>query len=709
MSTTSAGRLPQTASSERSRRDAADGFRPEIQGLRTIAVLAVVLYHFWPGRLSGGYIGVDVFFVISGYLITSHIYREIQTRSTLALGRFWARRVRRLLPASFFVLLVSMAAVFLWVPATVWEVTARQLAASALYVQNWALATDSVDYSAQHNDASVVQHYWSLSVEEQFYFVWPLLVLALLFVARVLRRRGVGAAAWTTTRGAMIAGLAVVGAVSLACSIVITAQMPSVAYFVTQTRVWEFAAGALVALVFLDRRFPGVPATAGAWLGVALIAGSAVFFTAATPFPGWTALLPVAGTALVLAFAGNRSVFGPRWWLSLRPMTFVGGISYGLYLWHWPLLIVTPYVLGRAPGFIDKSMLLAAAILLSWLTKLAIEDPLRKGRLLGTPARAFSFAAAGMAVVVALSYALTVQAYAAPPVDAAALHNPCYGPGSLDRARSCGPVVGTQAPNPAPALVSRENTDPLHPGCQGNIGGTELVSCDLGVDAAHARTTVAIVGDSHATAWLPAIEALAAQKRWHIKTFTKASCPATAALRVLPSEKTDANMNDCSTWVKEVSSALAADKSITTVFTAAFSTAYSYRAPADSPMGTPAVQGYEKTWQDWLAAGKRVVAFEDVPRTNGQYVPTCLASHPGDPLACANPVAAAFPSATMAITHAAEAFHAPGFEHVRLRAQFCDAKLCYPQVGSVIVYRDYSHISAEYSRALAPYVSAQLH
>lgn len=698
---------PASGLRETVQRPAQAPFRTEIQGLRAIAVAAVVLYHFWPDRFSGGYVGVDIFFVISGYLITSHMYREILRTSSIGLLKFWARRVRRLLPASFLVLFASLLAAFLWVPSTVWEVTARQLAASAFYVQNWVLAGDSVDYSAQHNDATVAQHYWSLSVEEQFYVFWPLLVLGLLYILpKFARSRGMLSKV-SSPRSILILGLTVVGTASLAYSIAVTALAPSMAYFVSPARVWEFAAGALVALVFVDRTLDGWVATVLGWAGIGLIVGSALMFTAETPFPGWTAIVPVGGTALILMVAGTATPAGARWWLSSKAMQFVGGISYSLYLWHWPILIVAPYVMGRPAGLLDKCLLLGLVVLLSWLTKITVEDPLRTGRFLSTNLRAYSFAASGMAIVLGLAVALTSFAFAGSDGKTAQVNSPCYGPGALNPANNCGPVTGAGVPDPAPAVVARQNTEPLYKGCQGDLSGTDLVSCDLGVEERQATATVALVGDSHATAWLPAIEVLAQRHKWHIRTYTKASCPLTAALRVLPSEATDRNQSDCSSWGKKVQEKLAADRKITTVFTAAYSTAYTYKPAPGVELRDPAEDGFTTAWKGLLSSGKRVVAFDDVPRTNGQYVPTCLAANGRDPLACATTVDHAFPKGT-AITHAAATFKSPRFTRIPLRSEFCDAKLCYPQLGAVIVYRDYSHISAEYSRALAPFVDGHV-
>ncbi len=668
--------------------------------------MAVVVYHFWPTHLSGGYVGVDVFFVISGFLITSHMFREVQKTGRLSLVKFWARRIRRLLPASIFVLLITLAGVFLWVPQTLWETTARQVAASALYVQNWALASDAVDYSAQHNDATAVQHFWSLSVEEQFYVFWPLILLGLLYVASRLTKYFPDGP-WASPRVAMVAGLSLVGAASFAWSIVSTAQDPSVAYFATPTRVWEFAGGALLALTLDERQLKGIPGNVLAWLGLGLVVFSALYYTSATPFPGWTAAVPVAGTMLVIAGAGSAGFTGPRHWLSRRPATFLGDVSYGIYLWHWPLLVIGPFAFGHPLETAGKVGLFLAGIGLAWVTKVLIEDPLRTGALLRSNLRTYLIGAGAMATIVGLSFALTALAYAGEGVSTSARSQPCYGPGALNAANKCGSVAGQDAPAPGPALVAKQNTEPLYRGCQAGITAPEVVSCDLGVSAGQATATVAIVGDSHATAWFPAMDELAAARKWHVKTYTKSSCPATTARRILPSEKNEDGQRSCLAWNQKVNDALTADKSISTVFTAAYSTAYSFASPEGRTLQDPAVDGFEDAWRGWMAAGKRVVAFDDAPRTNGQSVPTCLAKNSGNALACALPRSKAYPGNT-AIGRAGAAMVPEGVKQVSLREQFCDQKLCYPVVGSVIVFRDNSHISAEYSRALVPYISRQL-
>src|SRR4051794_15888134 len=274
--------------------------REEIQALRALAVVLVVVYHYWPAVAPAGFVGVDVFFVISGFLITDMLLREVTARGTVSLPRFWARRARRLLPAALLTIAVCAVATLVFVPVTYWEQFFGEMRASAAYVQNWHLAGAAVDYFAPH-DRSPVRHFWSLSAEEQFYLVWPLLLLAGVGVARLAGRVRV-------TRGAIAAVLAVATAASLAYSVLATAADPLIAYFSTPARAWEFGAGGLLALAAADARRPRARA-ALSWVGLAAILLAALAHTARTDFPGWVALLPVLG-ALAVMRAGMPRV---RW------------------------------------------------------------------------------------------------------------------------------------------------------------------------------------------------------------------------------------------------------------------------------------------------------------------------------------------------------------------------------------------------------------
>ncbi len=621
-----------------------DRFRPEIQGLRTVAVGLVVLYHLWPNRLTGGFVGVDVFFVISGFLITAHIHRELLSTGTVSLRRFWARRVRRLLPASLLVLVVASVATFLWVPATMWGQTARQVVASALYVQNWALATDAVDYMAADNVPTVAQHYWSLSVEEQFYLVWPVLLLGLAWWwGRRQRRVPVGVA--------LVGGLGVLALGSLAYSVWITGRDQSLAYFVTPARAWEFAAGALLAIVSVNglpgRRWRGPVA----WAGVAAILAAGVAFDHETAFPGWVAALPVLGTVAVMAAGRTASRGTPAPWLSLRPVTFVGDISYSVYLWHWPLIVVWPHVTGHSLRTVDKLAILVLTVLLAWVSKVVVEDPARTWRpLAAVPWRTYVAGAVGMAVAVVAATSLTWELdrrEAAAEQDRAALvESGCFGPAALDPANGCDPPEGTGTLQPLPEVVVAQNTQPTFPDCQTPLTSTVVKRCELGAPAAEAGRAVAMVGDSHASHWFSALDEVGKELGWHVVTYTKASCPFTYATRVLESEQTGEAATSCEQWRGAVQDELLASD-VDVVVTAAFTTAYAWAAPADRPMDDPGVDGFVELWADLTDAGMHVVALSDVPRTLGGNVPNCLAGNPGDRMACAVPREQALPGSTL--------------------------------------------------------------
>jgi peptidoglycan/LPS O-acetylase OafA/YrhL len=698
-------------------------FRSEIQGLRAIAVGLVVLFHLWPLRVAGGYVGVDVFFVISGYLITSHLMREVDQSGTVKVARFWARRIRRLLPASLLVLALSAIAVVVWIPSTLWSASARQIAASGLYIQNWALAFDAVDYMALDNVPTVAQHYWSLSVEEQFYLVWPLLVIGLLALHRVARRRagamempgqtsasvapGASGTSATGRRRVVLSGLSVLTVASLVWSGIATAQDQPFAYMSTFTRAWEFGAGALTAFITVTLRSEA-RAVLG-WLGLVAVLSAGWAFTERSPFPGWIALLPVVGTvALIVAGRGGVGTVG--WWLSRRPATFLGDISYSIYLVHWPLIVLAPYVTGHALTWPEKLVIVFVTVVLAWLSKTLVEDTLRVRPLLAAkPWRAFAFAASGMVVLLAANLAITHELDRRETVAAEALAlqlakgDVCIGPGALDPANGCPSVAGLGPPVAPPDVVTAESKLDLFRLCQQGLGEADLVDCSVGETTSPTRT-VALLGDSHAGSLIPLMDTLGKKLKWRVIVHTKGSCPATDARRVLSVETSPDRANSCAAYNKEVDRAILADPSIEDVFVATFSSAYQWDSWAGEHLANPGVDGFTRAWSRWAKAGKHIYVIRDVPRMTGAGIPTCLAIHPDDPPACGTPRAAALP-ADVAMT-AARSMPSTAVTTIDLTPAFCDDTLCHAQVGSVIVYRDVSHLSVEYARLLAPLVEA---
>ena len=307
------------------------GFRPDVEGLRAVAVGLVVLYHAGLSRLSGGFVGVDVFFVISGFLITSLLIRELERTGRISLSRFYARRAKRLLPAAATVLLVTTALTALVLPEIRWRDTGGDIVSAALYVVNWRLAGRSVDYLAEGTAPSPVQHFWSLAVEEQYYLVWPLLLILVTWWAR-RRGRSMGAS--------LSIGLALVAIPSLLWSVYQTSYQPASAFFLTTTRMWELAIGGGVAIAATRlARMPRPAALLLGWIGLAAVAVAGVIFSTSTPWPGYAAALPTLGAAAVIAAGFAAGGAGPVMLLGTRPFLWVGALSYSLYLWHWPLLV----------------------------------------------------------------------------------------------------------------------------------------------------------------------------------------------------------------------------------------------------------------------------------------------------------------------------------------------------------------------------------
>lgn len=674
--------------------------RGDIQGLRAVAVLLVVAYHLWPNRLSGGYIGVDVFLVISGYLISAHLVREYERTGTIALRRFWSRRVRRLLPAALMVLGVGLVSVVAFMPDTVWAQNAREVAAGTLYVENWVLAFNSVDYLAADNAATIAQHYWSLSVEEQFYLLWPLLIVGIAFLSRASKNRA------QFSRMALTVVISAVTVVSLVASVMLTAQEQSSAYFFTHTRLWEFGFGAILAIVGTSRWSKLPISVLLAWLGLGVILVAAFMLDGESEFPGYIALLPVVGATAIIAAGDRQSRVSVDRVLGQRIARFMGDISYSVYLWHWPLIVVVPAMLGHSLGTIDKLLIIVVTVGLAWATKRFVEDPARRSTWLAKPSRSFLLAGLVMLALVAASQIVQAEVNhrtkAAAQSASALSGTECYGPQVLDVGSGCEPIGGERALTPPPGAVAQQNVEATYPGCQASIKGADLVTCVLGAQGDDVAKRVAIIGDSHATHWFPAFDVLGKENNWQVTTYSKASCPFSVALRVLDNEQTDDAQMACATWVEDVTQRLIADPEISAVFTSSYSSAYKFASPTSTVLVDPRIDGFQGAWGPLVAAGKQVVVLGDVPRTVGERIPNCLSDHPNDRAACNTSREAALVDRYQ--LEAARGFAHPAVASIDLSHHFCDDSTCYAVLGDMIVYRDSSHISAEFTRSLAPYI-----
>ncbi|GGD20832.1 acyltransferase family protein [Nocardioides daphniae] len=673
--------------------------RTDIQGLRALAVGVVVAYHVAPESLRGGFVGVDVFFVISGFLITSHLLARPPRRAA-DFAAFWARRARRLLPASLLVLAVTVVATWLVGPETLWDATARQAGGATLYVVNWLLAADAVDYLAADDAATGVQHYWSLAVEEQFYLFWPLLVGALAWLAR---RTGVRPQlVWAV-------GLGAVAAASLAWSVHLTATDPGRAYFVTPTRIWELAAGGLVALALLDRdtseRSAGARILVG-WLGLVAIVAAAVTYDSATPFPGWTAALPVLGAAAVIWARTPQRWYSPGGLLGLRPAQWLGDVSYSVYLWHWPLVVLVG-VLSAPLGLLDAAGIVVLTLLLAAATTRWVEDPFRTAAWNVRTGRTYRWSAVGMAGVLVVCGALVLhveqrQAAAEDRVrQALASDDPCLGAGALDPSLTCDEPTGEPVPSPVQAAEDKSEAYPQVGGrdCWSWKPAFKLVTCDFGEPgAAH---DVVLFGNSHAGHLLPTLQEIGAERGWRTSTVLVSECATLDAdLRL----ETPAQTRACRAWT---------DRAVTEVVERAPDLVVMSNRTGQPLVGDPHraasidgfVEGYERVLRRFADAGIRVVVVHDTPAPGDggiDSVPDCLAASLPETDPCAGERSAWVALDPDPAVTAVQRIDAPGVVSVDVNDRICGPERCEPVVGGVTVYFDNSHLTATFARTLAP-------
>ncbi|WP_247657154.1 acyltransferase family protein [Micromonospora sp. U56] len=685
---------PTDAAPEAPRERPRSAFRPDIEGLRALAVLLVVLWHAGVPYVSGGFVGVDVFFVISGYLITTGMAAEVAARGRLSLGRFWARRAKRLLPSSALVLLAALVLTHLLLPAIRWRDTAWDVVSSALYLVNWRLAEQSVDYLAADQAPSIVQHYWSLAVEEQFYLVWPVLLVGIAWLARR------GRAPHTRFRTLALGVVGVVWAASFAWSVLLVETDPGRAYFVTTTRMWELAVGALLALAPL-RRLSGAVASAAGWLGVAAIAASAVALDTTIPFPGAMALPATVGAALVIA-AGATGRYGPVALLRLPPMQFLGGISYTLYLWHWPLLAVLTARMPD-PGLPAVAATVALSVVLAYLTSRLVERPLwHSPRLAVRPRVALGLGAACTVLSVCAGLAFQVTTGPAAP-DSAAVRN-ALGAAVLtadDTTGAGAPVDRVPSVVPDPSVARDDLPSVYADRCHASQTDRKVLRCAYG--AREAAVTVAVIGDSHAAQWVPTLRAVVERRNWRLLTYTKSQCPV-LDVDVVGGDGQRPN-NSCAAWNRDLRARLAADRPNLVV-----TTSYNYSAYRDGRTlkgadGRAAlVDGMRRTWQS-LARVAPVVVLRDTPAPRLD-VAECVSAHPEQLTRCAVPRDEALAGIGPLQVDAAKGL--TGVRLVDLNDAICPAERCAAVIGGVLVYRDTNHLTATYARTLGTRLDEQL-
>lgn len=691
-----------------------------VDGLRALAVLLVVGYHAGVPALGGGFVGVDVFFVLSGFLITGLLLGELQRTGTVDLPRFWARRARRLLPAATLVLLVVLGAGAFVVAPIDRPDLARESGAAALFAANWFFAASATDYWASDGAVSPLLHYWSLAVEEQFYLLWPpLLVLVVRVVGRYPSRppRRRAATPWSVGSGPdlVVAGLlGLVLVVSLSLSAATTAGTGTLAYYGLHTRAWELALGGLVAVALRRLPAPGRAAgAAAAATGLGMVLWSATTYSPATVFPGVAALLPTVGTALVLlagAGPGNRllAVLGAP--IAAR----LGEVSYAWYLWHWPVLVLVALAAGgnaAGPGAWGVGApLVAAAVLLSLvlavLTNRLLEDPVRFHLAL-TASTPRSLALGGALVALALVAALATGGVAARTAGSAppsAVTEVAAGPADGDG------VTRTVTNRAWDAASAREDL-PTGEDCHESFRETrELTGCVAGDPDGEVR--VAFVGDSHAFHWLPAVDLLGQERGWRVEFWSASGCPLADVVSWLPSE--DRSYVECDEWRHDLLDELQDRDPYDLVLVGRAQSGIGLQADpdggraAEEDLAVGYRDGAGRTFDALLAAGSQVVVLQDTPWP-GQDVPECLSSAGGDAEACRYPLAGTSHLDAELVALEREAAEGRSVTHVDTTPLVCDEPRC-PVLtpDGVVVFRDAHHLTATYAATVADDLGALL-
>ncbi len=700
-------------------------FRADIEGLRAVAVLAVVLFHASVPGIGGGYVGVDVFFVISGFLITGLLWREVSGTGTVRLRNFYGARARRLLPASAAVGTITMIASAILLPPLLSRSAIGDGIASALYVSNYQFLLRGVDYFSSHVAMSPFLHYWSLGVEEQFYLVWAPMLLGAVWLVRLARRaRRRPAIGATASRRPFIVLLTLVVIVSFALSFLGSYILPAAAFYSLPTRAWQLGIGGLVALTAVGWQClsPRIAATMS-WAGLGLIVLACVWLTPTTVYPGAAALLPTLGAALVIGAGCATPTQGGGRLLGLPPMRAIGRISYSWYLWHWPVLVLAPFALGHALGLAER---IAGALLsagLAWLTLRYLENPLRFAPMIrssGWRSLGMGAVATLIAVVVGVGLLKVVptpvgHGAAATPPKFTAVTVPAGA--SLDaydaavrqtfaqvQAAIAGSADVKSVPsNLTPALLESvaEKKALAFGGCLREPFESGQPECAMGDPSS--STTVALVGDSHAAMWTPAFQQVATQRHWRLELLAKGACPLLDAPISNPLSRLAEHFAHCGEWRNEILRRLESERPRLIVLSLwhGYGTTESlsgYRA-----FDTAWIDSFGRLVQRLRATGAQLLVLGPIPDP-GFHVPVCLSGYIDDVPACTPARSTAVNEDGIAAEAAAT--EAGGGRYVDTTDLFCTAERCPVIVGNTLVYLDENHMSLEWSRALAPVAGA---
>lgn len=631
--------------------------RADIQGLRAVCILSVVLYHAQLPGFSGGFVGVDVFFVVSGFLIVGMLLDEISHTGRIDLVGFWGRRARRLLPNATLALTVILAVGAAQLPPHAWDTLGRDVAAAAVYCANYYFASKTVDYFHFGDQLSPVLHFWSLSIEEQFYVLWPVLLLA----------------AWWHPRYRKVAPAALLGLVwafSFAYCMVAVSDNQPLAFFHTETRCWQLATGGLAAVYI--RRYAPLSSRLIGWLSLGTIVAAVASLSDQMSYPSLLALLPTIGAAgVLLTYSTHR--YGVAILLGQRPLQWIGARSYSWYLWHWPALVYAGMLWpGQRLGVL---LAVAASLAFAHFIFKHLEDPIRRG-VLWLPSPRWSLVASAAAIIAVVTCSAAV-------------------------ARIPGMMGGSSAEMTAALKIS--STD---------RGQNYADACHLGYEAAPHRDcaygdaaaprSVVLFGDSHAAQWFPAINETAISAGWKFHAWTKTSCPSIDVTIWYAPRRTA--YWECDQWRRETIARIVNQRPDLVLISN--HTDYGGWVQDRTTGEVLKREAARRAWQQGLRstleiltqAGVPVVLIRDTPKAFKSFA-TCLAKGGGS--ACDRPRSHAVEAESVDVAIARE-FAARGVAVLDLTDRLCGRLVCPTMQANVVIYADYHHITATFSKALAP-------